>query len=204
MFKTTILFISIAAFSFGCGNSDSSKNDSSTEGASATPAKTEEMLLVDKELNLISLNVHDSYEYCKSKEEIGSLDKLVSTEQGRAYVKKKQDESMEILKRHLDEVTENEAQMYINDQEIHNAAFNQAWSANRGREIVHTQPEKPIVSNKAGIYTKSITYTYTIKESGGLFSSDKHFSQRGRGTAKYVLRCKGDENPVSYTGQLLK
>ena len=98
MFKATTLLVFIALFTLGCNKSDSSKDDSSGEGETAAPAKTEEMLLVDKELNLISLNVHEPYEYCKSKEQIGSLNKLVSTEQGRMYVKKKQDESMEILK----------------------------------------------------------------------------------------------------------
>lgn len=204
MFKVTTFLIIATALMFGCSNSDSSKNDSSTEGASATPAKTEEMLLVDKELNLISLNVHDSYEYCKAKDQINSLDKMVSTEQGRMYVKEKQKNSMEILRRHLDEITSKEANMYINQQSIYDAAIRQAAAAYPGWDVVTADPEKTSESNNDGIFTASITYRYTVKKSGGLFSSDKYASPKVRGTGKYILRCKGNSDPVSYSAQLLK
>lgn len=204
MLKATTLLVFIALFTLGCNKSDSTKDDSSGEGETATPAKTEEMLLVDKELNLISLNAHDSYEYCKAKDQINSLDKMVSTEQGRMYVKEKQKNSMEILRRHLDEITSKEANMYIDQQSIYDAAIRQAAAAYPGWDIVTADAEKTSESNNDGIFTASITYRYTVKKSGGLFSSDKYASPKVRGTAKYVLRCKGNSDPVTYSAQLLK
>lgn len=190
----------------GCSNSET-KTEKVETGSASPPAnaaaeKTEEMKLIDREMERITLNPQTPYEYCESKNSLSTLERLANTQQGKDYAEEKQRNSLEILRRSLDDITKREAIMYIDKQQIHDAAFNPMWSAYRGWNIVKTEELSTSESNNDGVFTMSTRYRYTIRKSGGLFKSDDYDIREGVGTAKYIFRCKGEPN-ITYSGKVI-
>lgn len=195
----SIATISLTLALFACNRSDST-----IEKSALTEEKSEEIKTIDNEIARISINPQQSYDYCEAKSAIKSLDKLANTEEGKEYVKKNQTRLLEVLRRYLNDVTEEAAVSMIDKKQIHDVAFQPMWSAYRGWNIVTTDEEKTTVSNSEGIFTMTTVYRYTIKKSGGLFGSDQYVSRKGKGIAKFILRCNSNEDPVSYTGKILE
>lgn len=156
--------------------------------------KNPEMILIDKESERIPLVPTNSYDFCDAKQKIESLTKLANSETAINYVKKKQDEMMEILRRYRDEITEKESEEYINDNEINQYSdreINKMKSDNW--KIIGAKLINKVDNTENGVRTKILTIFIDFEEERGLFKQNNIIRYDLVIKATYTLKCKSDD-----------